>query len=856
MKPGQSNGSARENSGNKPLLPARPAYAALWRMLAVLCLILFISGPSPWTSQPASAQSGGAELLLPELPDGWLNGLALSADGRYAAFASTASNLVEGDAAPPEGAHGLADIYVIDRSQGRFSLASKTSKGAPSNGWSFDPVLSASGRYVVFASLASNLSAAFGPADTNGMADVFLHDRDFATTQRISLSPSAAQLDGWSAQPSVSAAGDLIAFTTTASNLLPGDTNGEPDIYVRAVQSGQVWRASQSSIGAPGDGASFLPAISASGRFVAFLSTAAGLDGESDAPGAYLHDLLTRQTRRLPLPSGADGVYTGMRPAISAEGSTVVFATRGLTGIVLYAYDHAQGETRRVGPVTFQTNSGLAALQVGISSDGRWLAYPSWDSGSTGRLAFVNLVDGRQSTLASIPAGAGSTAFSQVALGADAGSAAYILGRPGQTRPTPPGPAWAVETGRQSDLRTMVAGWVSDGAGNPLPGITVSTRDGLRAVTDANGGFRFTGLAQGENRVKPELPGYEFSPTKYDLTVGPGLAGASETGNLSLAFTAWPQAVVDAARANIGMPYSLNRGCPSPFIPCGGPYSGFYSGDFTDLVLDAYRLGLDTGLQSVLENDLLNNPRWYYRWRSLRSAQDMWRFFAYRGLVLEHSQGYLPGDIVFFDWEADGRVDHVALVSDTNERSRPTLLVDTTGVTQENPSGDTIEFEWQSYHESSNVGHARWSAVQSGRSPIGEILGGPAQSAGQPLLLVALDSSEAQLRLRSGAQDWITSSTNRVTDVLGSQVRAAQYGPTQVISVDSPAAGDHWWTIEISTAVTTTFQMAIQLVQPGLVVDDSITEGVATPGAARLYLFQIQPGEGTLEIIRLVEPDP
>ena len=73
--------------------------------------------------------------------------------------------------------------------------------------------------------------------------------------------------------------------------------------------------------------------------------------------------------------------------------------------------------------------------------------------------------------------------------------------------------------------------WVSDGAGNPLPGITLTTREGLSAVTDANGGFRFTGLAQGENRVRPELPGYEFSPTKYDLTVGPGLAGASETGN-------------------------------------------------------------------------------------------------------------------------------------------------------------------------------------------------------------------------------------------------------------------------------------------------------------------------------------
>jgi uncharacterized protein YijF (DUF1287 family) len=307
----------------------------------------------------------------------------------------------------------------------------------------------------------------------------------------------------------------------------------------------------------------------------------------------------------------------------------------------------------------------------------------------------------------------------------------------------------------------MVAGWVSDGAGNPLPGVAVTTRDGLSAVTDANGGFRFTGLAQGANRVRPDLPGYEFSPDEYEIQVGPGLAGATETGNISLAFTAWPKGVVDAARANIGMPYSLNRGCPSPFIPCGGPYSGFFSGDCTDLVLDAYRLGLNTELQALLENDLLNNPRWYYRWRNLRSAQDMWRFFAYRGLLLDHTQAYLPGDIVFFDWEQDGRVAHVALVSDTNERNRPTKLVDTTGVIQENPSGATIEFAWQPFHEQSSVGHARWTAGGSARASFGESLGGTAASQDQLILLVALDSPPAPFRQRAGAAGWIGCGSNQ-----------------------------------------------------------------------------------------------
>jgi Tol biopolymer transport system component/cell wall-associated NlpC family hydrolase len=845
MKSVQSVGRAQENPGYRLRASEHSNQAVLRRILTAVCLLLFVAGLSPGVSQRASAQTVNADLRLPDLPDGWLHGLSISADGRFAAFASPASSLVSGDA------NGMADIFVIDRDLGRLSLASKSSQGAASNGWSFDPVLSASGRFVAFASLASNLSASFGPADTNGLADVFLHDREFATTQRISLNPQAEELDGWSAQPSISFDGSRIAFTSSASNLLSGDANGEMDVYIRETLSGQVRRVSQSSSGEPGNGASFLPALSASGRFVAFLSTASNLDGENSAPGVYLHDLLTRQTRRLPLPSGAGNVHTAMRPAISADGGFVVFATRGLQGTLLYAYDHTQGATRQVGAVSFQNASSLFEVQAGISSDGRWLAYPSWDSGSTGRLAFVNLVDGRQTTLADIPVGSGSIAFSQVALGADAGTAVFILGRPGQTRPTAPGPAWAVETGRQSEERTMVSGWVSDGAGNPLPGITVTTRDGQRAVTDANGGYRFMALAQGVNRVKPELSGYQFSPNEYDILVGPGLAGAVETGNLSLAFTAWPQGVVDAARANIGMPYSLNRGCPSPFIPCGGPYSGFFSGDCTDLVLDAYRLGLDAGLQPILESDLVNHPRWYYQWRNLRSAQDMWRFFAYRGQVLDHAQAYLPGDIVFFDWEQDGRVDHVALVSDINERNRPTKLVDTTGVIVENPSGATIEFAWQPFHEASSVGHSRWSPAQTVRSPLGESLGGPAASSAQLMLLVALDSAEAQMRLRSGAQEWVTAGGS-----LPAGVRSASYGPSQVISVDSPASGDHWWTVEISSPVTTTFQMGIQLVQPGLVVDDSVTEGLVQPGAPRLYLFQLQPGSEGGVIIRLIEPEP
>jgi hypothetical protein len=77
-----------------------------------------------------------------------------------------------------------------------------------------------------------------------------------------------------------------------------------------------------------------------------------------------------------------------------------------------------------------------------------------------------------------------------------------------------------------------------------------------------------------------------------------------------------------------------------------------------------------------------------------------------------------------------------------------------------------------------------------------------------------------------------------------------------VISIDSPTSGDHWWTVEISSPVTSTFQMGIQLVRPGLVVDETVTEGLVPPGLPLLYLFQLQASGENVEIIRLVESEP
>ena len=96
---------------------------------------------------------------------------------------------------------------------------------------SFDPAISADGRFVAFSSDATNLV----PGDTNGTADVFVRDRQTGTTRRVSVGPGGAQGNGDSVDPALSADGRFVAFESDATNLVPGDTNGVDDVFVRTL---------------------------------------------------------------------------------------------------------------------------------------------------------------------------------------------------------------------------------------------------------------------------------------------------------------------------------------------------------------------------------------------------------------------------------------------------------------------------------------------------------------------------------------------------------------------------------------------------------------------------------------------
>ena len=148
---------------------------------------------------------------------------AVSADGRWVAFTSRSSNLVAGDT------NGADDVFLFDQQSGGTIRVSVGPDGAQGNSYSSGVVsLSADGRWIAFTSAASNLV----PFDTNGHEDVFVHDRNTGQTRRVSVGPDASPGNAGSFNPAMSADGRWVAFASRATNLVEGDTNGQEDIFV------------------------------------------------------------------------------------------------------------------------------------------------------------------------------------------------------------------------------------------------------------------------------------------------------------------------------------------------------------------------------------------------------------------------------------------------------------------------------------------------------------------------------------------------------------------------------------------------------------------------------------------------
>src|SRR4028118_979753 len=185
---------------------------------------------------------------------------SISTDGRFVAFASDASNIVPGDT------NNRSDIFVRDTLTNTTTRVSLDSAGNQGNRDSSFPSISADGRFVAFASDASNIV----PGDTNNRSDIFVRDRLTNTTTRVSVDSAGNQGNRDSNYPSISADGRFVAFESDASNIVPGDTNNSHDIFVRDTLTNTTTRVSVDSADNQGNGYSNTPSISADGRFVAF----------------------------------------------------------------------------------------------------------------------------------------------------------------------------------------------------------------------------------------------------------------------------------------------------------------------------------------------------------------------------------------------------------------------------------------------------------------------------------------------------------------------------------------------------------------------------------------------------------
>ncbi len=320
----------------------------------------------------------------------------LSGDGRFIAFESQASNLVPGDE------NNQPDIFVLERETDRITIVSADSDGRQANGDSFDPWINRNGRFVVFASDASNLVQ----DDSNQRMDVFVHDRKTGATSLISRSTNGIESNGDSYGPSISTDGRMVAFQSLAFNLVPDDTNGKADVFVHDRQSGKTTRVSVSSDGKEGNDHSVAPFVGGKGRRIVFQSYATNLvKGDTNGhPDIFLHDLTTRTTRKISVAhDGRQANGASYFPSLSDDGRYIVFYslasnlvpgdTNGKSDI--FVMDLKKGFVRRVSVGWDGSEADGGSYSPVIGGEGRSVVFTSNATnltrhpGSTGTNVFI-----------------------------------------------------------------------------------------------------------------------------------------------------------------------------------------------------------------------------------------------------------------------------------------------------------------------------------------------------------------------------------------------------------------------------------------------------------------------------------
>lgn len=280
---------------------------------------IFIHNTETSVTKRISVNSAGTEA------DNGGESPSISADGNFVVYISRSSNLVSNDTAYRR------DTFLYNILTATTTRVNIDSNGAQANGDSYNaPSISDNGRYIAFASGASNLIA----NDTNNSIDIFVHDTQLKSTTRVNINSSGSEANNNSLMPNISSDGRYIAFVSDASNLVENDTNNSSDIFVHDLQTSMTIRVSVDSNGMQANDWSYgAPSLSGDGQYVVFSSFASNLvpDDSNDQPDIFIHNIQSGTTKRLNVKSSGEEELSGagFDFQISSDGRYVVFDSIG-----------------------------------------------------------------------------------------------------------------------------------------------------------------------------------------------------------------------------------------------------------------------------------------------------------------------------------------------------------------------------------------------------------------------------------------------------------------------------------------------------------------------------------------------
>ncbi len=349
---------------------------------ALVATVIFASALSGWAWVTQASIERVSVDDVGTQSDGNSNSTMVCASGRYVAFHSAATNLVAGDT------NGRQDAFVRDLLTDTTTRVSVDSSGVQGNRISALPSLSADGSLVAFQSASTNLVA----GDTNASTDIFVRDIDAGTTVRVSVDSLGVQANSDSTTPTISADGRYVVFASEATDLVAGDTNGVLDLFVHDMVTGSTVRANITSTGTQADGPVTLSAISGDGSRVIFETTASNMTAD-DTNGAisdvFVRDLVAGTITLVSVSSGGVvGNNDSIRPYISADGTMVSYesvANNLVPGDTnnrgdVFVRDLGSGVTQRISVATDGTQGNAASGNGVISGDGNWVAFRSASS--------------------------------------------------------------------------------------------------------------------------------------------------------------------------------------------------------------------------------------------------------------------------------------------------------------------------------------------------------------------------------------------------------------------------------------------------------------------------------------------